>query len=435
MSTPVETYRVGIATADITPPVGIHLSGFAARTDPSEGVYHPLRATAIAIDDGTTPLLLVGAEILGFYDRTERTRQAICKTIDLDPAHIVLNGSHTHCGPATRDMDAKRHGALDTDYVETLIARVAQCARQAWETRTPAQLRFGTGTCDIAVSRRKPDGKGGVEWKPSLEAPHDHGVPILSIESPEGILRGVIFSYACHPTSRGGLLIGGDYVAFAYDRIEETHPGITACFFQGCAGDQKTRPADPAAETFVPLEIDQIRDLGIKLGEAVNRVLASDALKPITGPIAIAQTIIDLKTEPIDLALVKKSLDDSREFVRNWARHLLHSVETKRPVETDIPFEIQTIRFGTSLALVTMAAEITVEYGLRFKKELGAHFDHVLPIAYCNDIIGYVPAKRQIPEGGYEVWFSQQYWNRTGPYVAETEDRIHLAAHQNLGLR
>ena len=77
---------------------------------------------------------------------------------------------------------------------------------------------------------------------------------------------------------------------------------------------------------------------------------------------------------------------------------------------------------------------MTVEHGLRLKRELGPHFDNVLILAYTNDIVGYVPVRRQIPEGGYEVWFSQQYWKRTGPYVAATEDRIHAAASGSLGI-
>jgi len=40
-----DTYRVGLATTDITPPVGIKLSGFAARTEPSTGIYRPLEAS------------------------------------------------------------------------------------------------------------------------------------------------------------------------------------------------------------------------------------------------------------------------------------------------------------------------------------------------------------------------------------------------------
>ncbi|MDA0746087.1 MAG: neutral/alkaline non-lysosomal ceramidase N-terminal domain-containing protein [bacterium] len=434
MSSAIDTYHVGVSTTDITPPVGIYLAGFAARNDPSTDVYHPLRATAVAIDDGTTPLLIIGAEILGFYERTDRVRKSIQKAIGINPAHIVLNGSHTHCGPCIREMDIERHGPLDENYLNELVNRVTQCAREAWENRSPARLSFENGTCDIAVSRRKPDGKGGVEWKPAPESPHDHDVPVLAVTSLEGDLRAVLFSYACHPTSRGGTRIGGDYVGFAYDHVIETHPGIAVCFLQGCAGDQKTHPVAPHTETFVQREIDEIRDIGIQLGESVHRVLASNTMKPISGSASITQTILDLETEPIDIDLVKKSLDDNRDYVRNWANHLHHSVENNTPVSTTIPFELQTLRFGNTLAIVTLAAEMSVEHGLRLKKELGSHFDNVLILAYSNSIVGYVPVKRQIPEGGYEVWFNQQHLKRTGPYVSETEDRIHTTVHRNLSI-
>ncbi len=434
MTTSSDTYLVGVAGEDITPPVGIYLAGFAARTEPSTAVYHPLKANATAIDDGSDPLIIASAEILGFYEHTEEVRSRISALTGIAPANVVLSGSHTHCGPCIREMDRHRHGDLDEDYIERLLDSVTRCAETAWKTRSTARLRFGLGHCDIAVSRRKPDGKGGVEWKPDAGAPHDHEVPVLVVESPEGELRSVIFSYACHPTSRSGTLIGGDYVCFACDHVESSYPGTTSFFLQGCAGDQKTRPVDPASETFVPRSVDEIRDIGVDLGKSVVRTLASGGLDQVTGPISVSQTILNLDTEPIDMGLVKAGLNDNQAFVQAWARHLLDSVENDAPVATNIPFEIQTVRFGNSLAVVTLAGEMTVEHGLRLKREVGPHFGNVLVLAYTNDIVGYVPVRRQIPEGGYEVWSSQQYWKRTGPYVADTEDRIHAAASRSLGV-
>ncbi len=433
MSSSNTTYQVGVGTVDITPPVGIYLAGFAARQERSTEVYHPLKATAVAIDDGQTPLLIVGAEILGFYERTEEVRSRINAATGIDPAHIILNGSHTHCGPCIREMDRERHGELDDDYLEDLFENVARCAKTAWEDRSPARLRFGVGSCDIARSRRKPDGKGGVEWVPTLEAPHDHDVPVIAVESPEGELRCVIFSYACHPTSRSGTLIGGDYVCFAYDYIEAVYPDVETCFLQGCAGDQKTKPVDPTG-SFVQREVDEIRDIGVELGESVARVLASDTLRPISGSISIAQTVLNIETAPIDMDLVTSSLDAGSEYVRAWARHLSDSIENNIPVATRFPFEIQTVRFGNALALVGLAAEMNVEHGLRLKRELAPFFDSLLVAAYTNDIVGYIPVKRQIPEGGYEVWNNQQHWKRTGPFVEDTEDRIHDAVHEMLNV-
>lgn len=434
MSLSSDTYLIGVGGEDITPPVGIYLAGFAARTEPSTAVYHPLKANAIAIDDGNDPLIIASAEILGFYEHTDEVRSRISALTGIAPANVVLSGSHTHCGPCIREMDRQRHGELDEDYVERLLESVTRCAKTAWETRSPARLRFGLGHCDIAVSRRKPDGKGGVAWKPDAGAPHDHEVPVLVVESPDGERRSVIFSYACHPTSRSGTLIGGDYVCFACDHVEAVNPGTTSFFLQGCAGDQKTRPVDPAADSFGHRSIEEIRDIGVLLGKSVARVLSSDATAPLTGPISVRQEIIGLETEPIDMDLVRSGLKDDREFVQAWARFLSECVENDTPVATNIPFEIQTVRFGNALAAVTLAGEITVEHGLRLKRELGPHFENVLVLAYTNNIVGYVPVRRQIPEGGYEVWFSQQYWKRTGPYAADTEDRIHAAVSRSLGI-
>ena len=137
---------------------------------------------------------------------------------------------------------------------------------------------------------------------------------------------------------------------------------------------------------------------------------------------------------PIDMDLVKSSLNAGSDYVRAWARHLFESVENNIPVATSFPFEIQTVRFGDALAIVGLAAEMNVEHGLRLKRELAPYFENLLVAAYTNDIVGYIPVKRQIPEGGYEVWFNQQHWKRTGPFVEDTEDRIHNAVHEMLGI-
>jgi hypothetical protein len=132
------------------------------------------------------------------------------------------------------------------------------------------------------------------------------------------------------------------------------------------------------------------------------------------------------------MAVVEESLESPREYVRDWARYILAGIEEGKRFERTVPFEVQTVRIGNSLAMITLAGEMTVEHGLRLKRELRPHFGDVFVMGYTNRIVGYVPVKRQIPEGGYEVWIAQQIHKRTGPYAAETEDRIHEAVHRDL---
>ena len=435
----METYRVGIRKVDITPPVGIRQCGFAARTEPSESVYHPLQAVSVAVDDGATPILIVGADILGFYDKCDRVRSEVSAATGLPEAQIVLAGSHTHCGPHLRDFDVCRFGPLDMEYIDRMVNSIVAASKEAWETREAASLRFGVGRCDMAVCRRKPDGTGKVmpSMLPYREGISDHEVPVLTIESPDGELRGVVYNYACHPTSRGGHDIGGDYVSYAHDRIEENHPGAIACFVQGCGADQKPEPVDPNAETFGQREVEEVREIGARLGDAVTEAIRGGAMKPVSGPISVTQDILQLRTEPADVEELKRTIADPTPL-RDWlipaAKYLLKRIEEGNPVEPVVPFEMQTLRFGDSLAIVTLAGEMTAEHGLRLKRELGPHFGGVLVIGYANAIVGYVPVKRQLPEGGYCVAFANRFHHRTGPYVPETEDQIHAAAHRALGV-
>lgn len=438
MPAPSDCYRVGMGSVDITPPVGIKLCGFAARTAPSTGIYHPLSAVAVAIDDGVTPILLIGADLLGFYDTAERVRALIAAATGIPTPQIILNGSHTHCGPCLRERDVPRFGPLDEAYLTRAFEAIAEAAAGAWRGRTPARLRFGVGNCSIGVCRRRPDperpGRVLRSMLPYPEGPHDHEVPMVAIESPEGALRGVIFSYAAHPTSRGGLEIGPDYPGFARDRIESLHPGVTACFLQGCGADQKPRPPGPDSSTFGTRNLEQVQEIGNELGDVVSAVLQAGSLESITGPIAVRQIPMDLLTEPLDLDEVEAALHGDDPYMAEWADAMQTLLDHGRTPERRVPFEIETVAFGTSLASVALAAEATVEHGLRLKRDLRPRFRNVLVLGYANGVIGYIPVRRQIPEGGYEVNWANRFHGRPGAFVEGTEEQIHGAVKRALGV-
>lgn len=402
-------YLVGVLTADITPPVGTPLCGFAARgVHASTGCYHGLRCVAVAIDDGATPVLVLSAEWLGFYERAGRLRAAISAATGLSPDRIVVSGTHTHCGPALRARDVAVHGWVDEDYLRRAEDTMVAAAERAWRHRYPARLAYASARCTFAMNRRRPDptapGRVLPTPTPNPNGIVDHDVPVITIRSlADGVVRGIVFSYACHPTSRAGLLIGGDYVSFAYDHLGEAFPHAQPVFLPGCAGDQKPRPVRPDDPRFTPRTVPEVQELGEELGRAVEASIRADRLTPVTGPIGVRQTVLDLEIEPVG--------------------------EPTPPV----PFELQAVRFGDSLAVITMAGEPTVEHGLRLKRELGDRFAGVVPLGYANEIVGYVPVRRQFDELGYEVLEANRMYGRAGRLAVDTEDRIHAAIHQLLG--
>jgi hypothetical protein len=51
--------------------------------------------------------------------------------------------------------------------------------------------------------------------RPNPDGPTDHELPIISIESLDGIVRGILFNYACHPTT----------LAWQNQQISPDYPG------------------------------------------------------------------------------------------------------------------------------------------------------------------------------------------------------------------
>ncbi|HVX60768.1 MAG TPA: neutral/alkaline non-lysosomal ceramidase N-terminal domain-containing protein, partial [Pirellulales bacterium] len=80
------------------------MSGYAARKKPSEGVALDLYAKALALKaDGGAPLVLVTTDLMGIRRNVRDAVAERCQAeYKLPPERLLLNASHTHCGPEYR---------------------------------------------------------------------------------------------------------------------------------------------------------------------------------------------------------------------------------------------------------------------------------------------------------------------------------------------
>jgi neutral ceramidase len=426
-------YLVGVAEVDVTPAIGTKLAGFAARTGDATGVYLPLRSIVTAITDRATDqtVIIVVVEWLGFYDNTDHVRALINAATGVPTDDILLSGTHTHCGPPMRKhVDADCRTGIDAPFLQASFAKIAATAQRAMAGRTPMAMASTTGWCGLGHSRRKPDGQGGVTWNPTLEAPHDHTVPMMRFTDEAGKLRHIIFGYAAHTSTAGQILeFGGDYAGFAMVEIDQAL-GCTSAFLQGCAGDQKTYVPKVGHEGFPRYTIDEVHAMGRQLAEAVQHELAHGLWQNVAGTLSTQRRRIDLQLTVLSREEYAAELESPNEFFARWAREHVAMLDRGQQPDTAMAFEIQTVRFGESLVLLAMSGEMSAEYGLRAVKELGAQFGQVWPMGYTNEIVGYVPSERQLPEGGYEVLFNLQYIGKPGPYESGTEEKIFTAMRE-----
>jgi hypothetical protein len=118
-------WRVGYAEADITPKPGeAMLAGFGQPRQVA-GTLVPLRAQALAFEDGQGHrALLFTADVLGFGRASvDVLRRKIDKAYGIQPPAICFNASHTHWGPAINHGMNFALGGLDVWY----LGRARRC--------------------------------------------------------------------------------------------------------------------------------------------------------------------------------------------------------------------------------------------------------------------------------------------------------------------
>jgi hypothetical protein len=427
-------FEAGVARVRITPPSPFWLSGYAARTHPSEGVEMELWAKALAVREGSgPPVVIVTTDLIGLPRVvSDEVAARVLKQHGVARERLILNSSHTHCGPAVRknlsvmydlgDEDRRRVDAYGLELADKLV----EVAGAALTDLAPARLSAGHGSAGFAVNRREPTADG-VRIGVNRNGPVDHDVPVLKVSRPDGSLRAVLFGYACHNTTLGAdfYRIGGDYAGYAQAEIERQHAGATALFVMLCGGDQNPNPRGT---------LDLARQYGHTLAAEVSRVLASETT-PIHTPIRTALEVASLDFAPHTRATFEEESKHADTYRQRRARLMLAAYDEGRPVRST-PYPVQAVRFGRELTLVAFAGEPVVDYVLRVKREFPG--EHLVVAGYTYDVMCYIPSKRVLQEGGYEAIDNAIYYGQPGPFLDTVEDLVMAAVRrvaQRVGLR
>src|SRR5437016_14168695 len=92
--------RAGWAKREITPAPGYAMGGYIARSAPAVGAFDPLYIRVLLLEQGTTRLLMVLADVLLISSRwAEHLRREIARALGTRPAFIIIAATHLHSGP------------------------------------------------------------------------------------------------------------------------------------------------------------------------------------------------------------------------------------------------------------------------------------------------------------------------------------------------
>ncbi len=394
------SWQVGLASVKITPDEPVRMSGYASRTQPSQGVALDLYAKAMAIEDHQkNRAVLVTSDVIGFRASfAEPTCRRISQKTGLRREQILLNSSHTHTGPVLsldeKGLDFPAEQAQATvKYTRWLQDRLVELVEESLRRLEPARLAWGTGVAAFVMNRREFTDRG-VRLGVNPRGLADRSVPVLRIDSPGGKLRGVLFGAACHNTTLTGKhrQISGDFAGYAQVQIERAHRDVQALFMQGCAGD--ANPFPRGSEEIARLH-------GRSLGDEVLRVLEAD-LQPVRGPLRtrLRQVALPLAPAPSreQIEALARGRGGWRQFV---ARKMRETLDSGRKLPTSYTAPISVWQFGQDLTLVALPGEVVVDYVSMLETALGPR--RLWIAAYSNDVFGYLPSTKVIAEGGYET--------------------------------
>lgn len=450
----------GTARAVITPPVGIHLTGFAGRA-PSTGIHDDLYATALVLagrdgdenDEKESRVALVTLDLLGMYGEpiARAIKERAQAVTGIPGERVFLTCSHTHYGPV---MEGGREGREGGDapeavaYHASLPHVIAGVVAMADAARRPVTLAAGRGAVKVGINRREKRADNRIILGQHPEGILDSTVLVWRFDAadsdpvapgaPETWVRraaepvAIVFNYACHAVSLSGQmrLVSADFPGIARGVIERLIGG-TALYVQGACGD--INPSLMAPDWDVP------RRLGNALGAEAARV-ALTAVPAESMPLRVARETLDFPgmlptSVETGRALVQR-LEAEREQLdrqggapgrRYWnetrlerARKGLAALEGGEalpPVRGDV----SALRIGDA-AFAANPSELFCEIGMAIVQR--SPFPWTGIAGYTDGAIGYVPTRAAYPDGGYEVESACRVNPEAGDMVEETSLRL-----------
>ncbi|EIM30534.1 neutral/alkaline non-lysosomal ceramidase N-terminal domain-containing protein [Microvirga lotononidis] len=406
--------RAGTALVDITPPAGLALAGFAARSQPALGAHDPLTARAIVVED--TALLV--ADVIGLHgDMSRRIREQCVLPAD----RVVVTALHTHGGPVS--MTGRLNRQTDTAYLERLEASCVHAINQAAASTRPARLTAGWGK-DPGVARNRRHTEGIV----------DSSLPVLRIHDAAGGLIAVITAYACHPVVLGAdnRLWTADYPHYVRKRLEAANPGAMALFLTGCAGDANT---GHSAHDSISLTSSTYRSF--ESAQAYGERIADAACQAVEAPLeehaSVANRILNLGLERREMeapeALAQRwhrereTADPARAALLShwitWATEIAgHPLE---PVEA----RVSVLNWG-GVPIVALPGEIFAETALQIRQSISHKPSFI--IGFAEDNPGYIPPASEYAFGGYEVDEAHRYYGQAATFASGSAEALAEAA-------
>ena len=430
--------RIGIAVSDITPELGIYLTGYGQPERLATGIHSPLTATALVMKDAKQEAAIISLDWCYMDDRVALDiRQGVSAASGLPVEHIVVCCTHTHSAPHTCSRRTRGRTAVDPEnkglaYVRKVIPAIADAVCRAMASAHEAEAGFARGLTETGVSRRGTDENGKIStfFIGDPDAVADKNMTTVLFrdrETHEAI--GILIHCSAHNTCMGlDRNISSDWCGAMRTRMASRYP-VPIMFLNGSFGDMGPR-------TNRWIENMGIHGFGAGAGDGPSSV-AEVGTRAATDALRLLEGIRDFNAElPLRISVQTLSLPqaipvseaEAAEIVRQYeapgekngeppvkyqvAKAALEAYQ--QPPQPELRFEQILISCGP-LAFAPYPFEIFSVFSLRLRKY--SPYQHTLLCSNANGCYAYLPDRGAIACGGYEV----ECRKLSRPYVTTPE--------------
>lgn len=435
-----QSLRVGMAVADITPPVGFPMAGYYHERLAQDTV-DPLYAKAIVFRDGEMAGALVVCDLIGIAtDLTREVRRQASEATGIPAEHIAISATHTHTAPDYMKelylfLGQEAQEPLRADYIRKLIAGPVEAIQTAHAAASPVALTAGYAlqATPVAFNRRFVMRDGSVRTWQNLANPEviraagpiDPQIAVLTIRDPAtNQPRGVLSSFALHLDTVGGTSWSADYPSHIERTLREAlGPDVISIFGTGCCGD--INHVDPSTT-----DRNKTDFIGGSLGATIRDQLGD--LPTVAGTdLVVRSGTVHLPLQDATPAEVERAVEvcqlaraggkvDFFEHVTAYKKLILDQLRHQEPhvktadhitwglsrslagVGETLPMDITVLTIGGDVAIVCLPGEVFVELGLAIKQ--GSPFRTTLVVELSNAVESiYVPHRAAYAGGSYEV--------------------------------
>jgi neutral ceramidase len=417
-----DNLQTGVAVTDITPPIPFRMSGYFNERL-STAIKDPLHAKAVVFQQGDTSAALVFCDLVGIpREIAGAAREQASSATGIPVDHISISATHSHTAPLyygalsvflnQRSIAKNGRDPYDpAEYRAKLVEQIVAAVVNAKKSLQPTAIKSGYAIEDrLSFNRRFHMKDGSVAFNPGQQNPNivraagpiDPQVGIILLGKPKTAKpSAAIVSFPMHLDTVGGTEYSADYPKFVENVLRKSFgPDFTLLFGAGTCGDinhiDVTR-----------LDRRSTQEIGTMLGETVGKAVAQADLVAGDEPsLAVRSVVINTPLQSYSKGEIDQA-NKNMELVGTSRLPFLGQVEAykildlQQQSDKSVPIEVQAFRLNEDTAIVTLPAEVFVEFGLAIKA--ASPFKTTLVIELTNDCLGYIPTKKAFAEGSYEA--------------------------------